>query len=159
MKRLVSSLLIVAIAAGSIPAWADGTTASAVPVSAPTVAPLASAQPAPFSGVLFSPAAVAQVIAQQDTAAAAQNLAVQHQQELDAAQQKFQLDTQATTCTADKGVLQAQLTDAQKQYDAINQQLKKMNSGPGAGVWIGIGVVGGIGVTLLTAFAIGKVTK
>lgn len=165
MKKAISTLLVATMLATSVPAWADPpvpTTPPAATVTAPTpppvISPLNRGQPSPFTGVLFSPEAVAQVIAASDTAKAAAALAVQHQAELDAAQQKYALDSAGTTCTADKSVLQAQLTDQQKQNQILTNQLKSASSGPGAPVWIGIGFAGGVVVTVLTAFAISKAT-
>ena len=153
MKRLISSLLVASMLATSAPAWADG------PTTAPTVTPLIKGQPAPYTGVLMSPEAVAQVIAQNDTAAQALKLAVQHQADLDAAQLKFQLDTLTTTCTADKNDLQAQVDDGKKQINILNDQLKKETGGPSPPVWIGLGAAGGVVATILIVFAVGKATK
>jgi hypothetical protein len=170
MKRAIATLLIATTMATSVPAWADPpapaapppaatvTTPDAAPTPPPIIYPLNKGQPSPLTGVLFSPEAVAQIIAQRDTAAAAAQLAVQHQQELDDAAKKYALDSAATTCTADKNVLSAQLTDAQKQNQILQDQLKKNTGGPGAPVWIGLGFVGGVVVTVVTAFAVSKAT-
>jgi hypothetical protein len=157
MKKLISSLLVVTMLASSAPAWADGP-AQAAPTPPPIVTPLHQGQSAPWPGVLLSPPAVAQVVAQQDTAAAAIQLAVQHQMQLDAAQQKYALDSAATTCTADKTVLQTELTSTQKQNQILSDQLKKATSGPSTPVWVGIGFAGGVIVTVLTALAVSKAT-
>jgi hypothetical protein len=158
MKRIISSLLVASMLATSVPAWADPTPPPTVD-PAPVVSPLIKGQPAPYTGVLLSPEAVAQVIAEKDTAAAALALAVKHQADLDAAQLKYQVDQLTTTCTADKSILQAQVDDNKKQIIILNDQLKKTTGGPGAPVWIGLGAVGGVVVTVLTVFAIGKATK
>ncbi len=167
MKRAISTLLIATMLATSVPAWADppapaptvtATTAPTAPTPPPIIIPLNRGQPSPLTGVLFSPEAVASVIAQKDTAAAAAQLAVQHQAEIDSAAQKYALDSLQTTCTADKTVLQAQVTDVQKQNQILSQQLKSATSGPSAPVWIGIGFAGGVLVTVLTTFAISKAT-
>lgn len=156
MKRFISCFLVASMVATAVPAWADG---PAVPTPAPVISPLNKGQPSPYTGVLFSPEAVAQVIAQQDTAVAALQLAVQHQADLDAAQLKFQVDTLTTTCTAAKSDLQAQLDDNLKQINILNDQLKKNTGGPGAGVWIGLGAVGGTVATILIAVAVSKTSK
>ena len=165
MKRAIATLLVTTMLATSVPAWADPPAPTvtapatlAAPEPPPIISPLNKGQAAPWSGVLLSPPAVAQIVAQQDTAKAALLLAVQHQQELDAANQKYALDSAATTCNADKTVLQAQVTDGQKQEQVLTQQLKSVTGGPGAPVWIGVGFVGGVVVTVLTAFAISKAT-
>lgn len=159
LLRAAAALTVVTtLVATSVPAWAADTTAPA-PTPTPVIAPLQQGQVAPWSGVLLSPGAVAQIVAQQDTAQAALQLVVQHQVEIDQAQQKYALAVAATTCDADKQVLQAQVDDGKRQVTVLNDQLKKNTGGPGAPVWIGVGVVGGIVVTVLTVFAIGKVTK
>lgn len=173
--RVVSAVTAVAVlSAYGAPAWADPPVATvalptdaSVPTAAPapvtgappTIAPMWPDQPAPFSGVLLSPEATAVIIARADAIAKQLQLAIDHQRALDAAQQSFQLQQQASTCSADKSVLQAQLTDAQKQYDAINAQLKKVGSAPSAPTWIAVGAVGGIVLTVVTVLAVSKATK
>lgn len=154
MKRFISTLLVATMLAASGPATADPTT-----TPPPVIAPLSKSQPAPFTGVLLSPEAVAQMVAQQDTAQASQKLAVQHQADLDAAQLKYQIDQLMTTCLADKSVLQAQVDDGKKQVQILNDQLKKTTGGPPASLWVGIGAAGGIVATLLTVFAVSRATK
>lgn len=168
MKRIIATLTTVAFVATAVPAWADppkattpppATTASTTaPTPPPVIIPLNKGQPSPLTGVLFSPEAVASVIAQHDTAAAAAQLAVQHQLEIDTAAQTYALATQQTTNDADKKVLGAQILDLNNQNKILQDQLKKNTGGPGAGVWIGIGVVGGVALTCLTAFAITRAT-
>ena len=155
MKKAVSTLLVVALVASPITSWAQDKP-SVAPTPTPVISPLNRGQVSPFTGVLFSPEAVAQVIAQQDTERATAALALQHQADVDAAQKKYALDSAASTYLADRTILLAQLTDVQKQNQALQDQLKSNSSGPGAPVWIGIGVAGGIVVTLVTALAISK---
>lgn len=152
MKKAVSTLLVVSMLTLSMNAFADQ-------ISPAIIAPLQKGQPAPWTGVLISPQAVGQIVSQVDELKAQQDLAVQHQADVDAAQQKFQIDQLTTTCTGDKSVLQAQLTDANSQNKILTDQLSKTTGGPGAGLWIGLGAAGGIVVTLLTVFAVSKVTK
>lgn len=153
MKRFILTLLVTTLLATTNPVWAEP---SSPP---PVISPLSKGQQAPFTGVLLSPEAVAQVIAQQDTAQAAQKLAVQHQADLDAAELKFQIDQLTTTCTADKTILQAQIDNQKKQIQIFNDQLKKTTGGPPASLWLGVGAVGGVVATLLTVFAVTRVTK
>lgn len=158
MKRFISVALVASMLATTVPAWSDPLTVVAqTPV--PSITPLQKAQPAPYTGVLLSPEAVAQVVAQKDTAAKALDLAIQHQIELDGAQLKLQVDEQNSTCTADKKVFQAQIDDGSKQIKILTDQLKNQSSGPGVPVWIGIGAAGGIVVTLAAVFAVSRATK
>lgn len=157
MKRLISVILVASLSAATCPAWATGpVTPAATTATPPVVSPIAKGQPAPYSGVLFSPPAVAQIVSQADAAQQALQLAVQHQLDMDGAQLTFQLAQLSTTCTTDKNDLQAQIADNQKQNTALQAQLKQSSSGPGAPVWIGLGAVGGIVVTVLLALAVSK---
>jgi hypothetical protein len=141
IKTCVSVGVLVAFTVGTVPCWAD---------QPAVVSPVKRGQVAPYSGVLLSPPAVAQIVAQQGTVDAALQLAVQHQQELDAVNSAYDLHSTQTTCTADKAVLQAQLNDKNKQIVAITAQLKKQSSAISPGVWVGIGVVSGVIVTVAT---------
>jgi hypothetical protein len=154
MKRFISCLVVASMMGTLVPAWADE---QADP--APVVSPLQKGQPAPYTGVLFSPQAVAIVIAQKDAAQKALELAVKHQADVDAAQLKFQIDTLTTTCNTDKAILQAQIDDGKRQINILNDQLRKNTGGPGAPIWIGLGFVGGVVTTILTVFAISQATK
>lgn len=146
--------------ATSLPAYADPPTPPPIVAAPlPTITPLVTQQPAPFTGILLSPAAVAKVIADSDAAAANQRNAVKNQAATDAAQLKYQTEQLATTCTADKTDLQAQLTDNKNQVNILTNQLKQ-NSAPLPGtLWFGLGAGGGILITLLTVFAVSKATK
>lgn len=154
MKRLVSCLLIASMVASSAPALADNTTTAPA-----VVTPLNQGMPAPYTGVLLSPAAVAQVIAEREAAAKALTLAVQHQADVDAAKLKFTVDQLTTTCNTDKSILQAQVDDGKRQIKILDDQLKKQTSGPGPVTWIGIGTGAGVVLTVLGIVAIGAATK
>jgi hypothetical protein len=121
----------------------------------PTIAPLNKDQPAPFLGVLLSPEAVAKIVADKDVQANATQLTLQHQVDLDKANVDFQLSQLKTTCSTDKSIIQAQLTDSQKQNAILMKQLENVTGGISAPVWIGIGIVGGIVSTLV----IGAIVK
>jgi hypothetical protein len=160
MRRVISGLLIASTMSMSIPVWADGTApVPSVVAPAPTISPMTKGQPAPFPGVLLSADALATIVASQDTAAASLSLAVKHQQDLDAAQSTFQLAQQSTTCAADKSVLQAQVTADKKDITDLTNQLKQNSGGLSTPVWIGIGVVGGVVLSLLTVYAVNQAQK
>lgn len=145
-RALVSCLVTASLLASTCPAFAAGT----APTPPPIISALDKGQVAPYTGVLLSPPAVAQIVAEKDAVAVTVQLAAQHQLDLDRAELTFQLAQQASTCTADKSILQAQLTDVQKQNQVIEQQLRQASGGLSTPVWVGIGVAGGIAVTLLT---------
>jgi hypothetical protein len=154
MKRFLSSLLVASMLATSVPAWAD----EPAPSPAPVVTPLNKGQMAPYTGVLMSPEAVAQVIAEREGAAATLILAVQRQADLDTAKLKFEVGRLTTTCTADKTVLHAQIDDGKRQINILNEELKKESSGLSGFQLVGIGagaglVIGILGVVLVGAAA------
>lgn len=164
MKRFVSTVLVATMVATSVPAWADPPTPAPTPAPSssaplPTITPLQKTQPAPYTGVLLSPEAIAKIVADKDAAAKEKELAVKHQQELDAAQHKYDLDQATTTCTADKSIMQARIDDNLKQIKILEDQLKKQSGGPGPGTWIGLGAVGGVVLTVVTVFAVSRATK
>jgi len=166
MNRILSSLLIVSMLSTSIPAWADGPPAQIVvppspvitaPAPLPIISPVQKGQPSPFGGILFSPEAIAKVIAKTDEAAALSKLAVQKQAEDDAARLKFQTDTLTSKCKEDKGDLQAQVDDEKRQITILDDQLKKATAPHlSGGTWFGIGVAGGVAVTVLTVVLLSK---
>lgn len=136
-----------------------GARAQAEPKDSPNIAPVAKGQPAPFSGVVFSPEAVAKVVAQKDAAAAAQQLAVQNQAQKDAAELKFRIAEIMTSCTADKSIIQAQLNDSKRQVNILTEQLKKNSSGPSPVVWASIGAGSALVLTLVTVFVVSQASK
>jgi hypothetical protein len=166
MKKLLSSLLIVNMLSLSSAGLADETTKKFLTVDSTTqvvekkaISPLKSSQPAPYSGILLSPVAVAQLIAKFDSCSAETELAVKKQFDDDAAMQSYQLKKLSTTCDADKSIVKAQLDSAKAQNALLEEQLKKISNPPSAMFWAGIGGIGGVVVTILTVVAVSKATK
>ena len=156
MNRTVSALLATAVLLTSIHAWADNQAPSPVPI----VSPVSKGQPSPFTGVLFSPEAVAKVVAKVDGDAALAKLALQKHADDDAARLKFQVDSLTSKCTEDKRNLQAIVDDGKRQITILENQLKK-NAAPklSGGTWFGIGVASGVVVAVLTTVLISKSVK
>lgn len=150
MRKFISTVLIIAFSSSTVPALADGEA---------TVTPLAKGQPAPYEGVLLSPDAVANIMAEKDEADEREKLAVQHQADVDAANTKYQIDVLNAKCLADATVLRAELDDNKKQVNLLTDQLKKNSGSTSTTTWIGVGAVGGVVVTLLTVFIVSKASK
>ena len=153
MKRFISTVLLASMTATVAPAWAQDPAPMAI------VTPLGKGQPAPYAGVLMSPPAVAKVVAEKEAAAKALVLAVQRQAELDEARLKFEVDGLTTSCNADKQILQAQVDESKRRINMLNDQLEKETKGPGPGTWLGVGVAGGVVVTLIAVFAASRVAN
>ncbi len=156
MKRFISSLLVASMLSVAAPSRAD----EPVPPVA-VVSPVSKGQAAPFSGVLFSPEAVAKVVIERQMAVERQQLAVQKQADTDAATCNFQVDTQAATCKADKQIMQAQLDSSKQQVKFLNEQLQKSLNAPNTTFWMnfGIGAASGILVTVLTVAVVSEITN
>jgi len=124
------------------------------------LSPMKKGQKAPFTGVLLSPSAVANVIVE------LKSIDERIQIEVAAAMQKQTAICEKSTSDlktkqeADRKILQADLADKARVILAKEQEIKKLRdeqTNPWA--WLGAGAAGGITLTVLTAFAISKATK
>ena len=95
--------------------------------------------PAPFSGTLFSTSAAARVAIELENSETTCGLKIGEAVEKQKAYDQFQLDLK------------------QNQIDSLTEQLKK-NTGPQPAWWFAGGVVGGIVVSLATAYAYSQIS-
>lgn len=158
LKKLVSLVLLTTLLSPNV-ALADG---PATPQE-PTIAPLNQGQPAPWPGVLLNAAAVGSVKFDRD-----------HEQEkIDAAVQKAVSDV-ITQKSGEIDMLKVSFNSSLTQKDAIleekegqiktfREENKKLRddlaNAPNRSTWFGLGFVGGILVTVATAFAVSQVSK
>ena len=124
------------------------------------LSPMKKGQKAPFTGVLLSPMAVANVIVE------LKSIDEKIQIEVNAAVQR-----QVAICTkttsdlntrhqADSKILQADLDDKARTILAREQEIKRLkDEQTNPWTWMGVGTASGIAITLLTVFAVSKVTK
>lgn len=124
------------------------------------ISPMKKGQKAPFTGVLLSPAAVANVIVE------LKSFDERIQLEVNAAIKKEQaacvkkLADAKTACDGDKASLQSSIDEKDRSINSLNQRIKKLESEQTNPVlWTSIGAGAGIVLTVLTAFAISKATK
>jgi len=122
------------------------------------IAPVERGQASPIAGVVFSPPAVAKVIADRDEQEAAARLAVQHQAEVDAADAKRRIDSLLTTHSADLAVMQAQLADAQRQVNVLLQQ-KQPAASSNPTLWVMGGAAAGVVLYIVARFVVTTVAK
>lgn len=124
------------------------------------LSPMKRGQRAPFTGVLLSPAAVANVVVEMESFEERLHIEVVRSiQEERAAGDKRLSDANAAS-TADKKVLQANLDASKTEADAYKKELKDLrDSQPNTYLWAGLGALGGVAFTLLTVFAVTQVTK
>lgn len=167
--RLIAPVLIVAQLLVGAPAIAQSTPQPAVTTTLPpapekipgevdvgaAIAPLKKLQIAPFTGVLLSPEATAQLIVQITTFPQVIKLQVEHQAEVDKAQCDFSLAEQKNTLETDKKILQAQVDAGNKIVPILTEQVKKLeDSRPNTTLWFGLGAATGVVVTVLLTLAI-----
>lgn len=127
------------------------------------ISPMKKGQRAPFTGVLLSPEASANIIVEFETFQERIQLEVNKaikQEQADC--QKKTSDLEAAS-VADKKILQADIDEKERAISGLNLDVKKLKDEKAAAwaptTWIGLGAAGGILLTVLTAFAISKATK
>jgi len=127
------------------------------------ISPMRKGQRAPFTGVLLSPEASANIIIEFETFQERIRLDVNKAIKQEQADCQKTMSDLAAKAAADKKILQANIDQKGRTISDLNVEVKKLKEekatewSPTA--WIGIGAAGGILVTVLTAFAISKATK
>jgi hypothetical protein len=167
MKKLIASLLITMQLFAAAPALADPPTLPDPPAPVPgevdvgaAISPMKKGQVAPFTGILLSPKAAATVIAELNNFEARVKVEVDHAVAVNQAQCDFKLSEQKTTADADKKVLNAQLEERNKRIDILNGIIKKQEEDrPNVMLWTGLGVAGGVIITLGTVLVVGVAQK
>lgn len=171
VKRLVSSLLLCTIVMSPVTAFADdfSITLPVPPALQPgekdvgaAISPLKKGQVAPFTGVELSPLAVATIIAELNSFADKVKIETDRARAEEQAKCDFRLSEAQAKATADLKVSQAQLTDTKNQVNILNDQVAKLEKDrPNMPFWMGLaglgGLLVGVGVSVLTVFAIGAV--
>lgn len=124
------------------------------------ISPLKQNQPAPYPGVLFSPKAAAVVATEISTAK--QKIVIEVESAVKTAEAKKDRDFNILKiqCDTDKKILTATSEERIKRIGQLESDLKNaQEAAPSRPFWTGVGVVGGIAVTLLTVFIVGQATK
>lgn len=123
------------------------------------LSPMNKGQKAAFSGVLFSPKAVAKVTVDlksvDDKVALEVGNAIRVQQEVCA---RDATQTQITV-EADKKILMASIDEKMRTISLYEEQLKKESRKLDSGLLVGIGIAVGVSLTTLSALAISQLTK
>ena len=113
---------------------------------------------APFEGTLFSTSAAARIAIELETKNEACQLKLNRELEKQAAFNQFKLDLKQASLDAclDKYTIVTDLK--QQQLNELTDQLKK-NSGPQPAWWFAGGIVGGVAVTVLSAWALSQASN
>jgi hypothetical protein len=173
LKKLTAFAVTVAQLSVACPAYADPVSSITLPTvelqpNEPDVgaalSPMKRGQIAPFTGVLLSSRATAELIVQLNSIKDQIKIEVDRALSEERAQCDFKVSEVTTTLTADKKVLQANVDFQGKQISILTDQLKKEEQNrSNTGLWTGLGVAGGlvvgVGVTLLSVVVVGQASK
>jgi len=124
------------------------------------ISPMKRGQRAPFSGVLFSPSAVATTIVEFESFEERLHIEIMKSVAEERAAGDKRLSDANAIAVADKKVLQSNFDAAKREATAFKIELKDLkDSQPNPYLWAGLGGAGGIVFTLLTVFAVTQITK
>jgi len=159
LRKLVSFLVTVALVCASLPCLADPSDASTPPVvlyGPPIVTPLTKGQPAPFSGVLLTPEAVAKVIADAQDCPKRIKVEADHARDVQKAEDDKALADAQADAERDKKVLQAGIVSRDGQIKDLTAALQTSeNARKNNWLWVGGGVVAGALLTVATVVLVG----
>jgi hypothetical protein len=128
------------------------------------ISPLRKGQIAPYTGTLFSPRAAGSIITQIDAQKQQIIIEVQHAREVEQANCTFKLSEATTHYNADKKISDAKLEERNKRIVILSEQLKQEeNNRTNTSLWVGLGAGGGfivgVGITVLTIYAVNVASK
>lgn len=124
------------------------------------LSPMKKGQKAPFTGVLMSPAAVADTIVDIETIEERIHIEVTRAVQAEQAGCEKKLSDLDARLTADKKVLQASIDGKTRQINILNVELEKSQSlSRNRYLWGGLGFASGVLVSVLGVYAISQATK
>ncbi|MBM3194170.1 MAG: hypothetical protein FJZ60_00215 [Chlamydiae bacterium] len=124
------------------------------------LSPMRRGQRAPFTGVLLSPSAVADVIVELESTEDRIHIEVLRALKIEQAEYEKKTGILETRLQAEKNILQASIDKKNKDISDLNAELekaKKAQTNPF--LWASAGFAGGLLVTVLTVFAVTQATK
>lgn len=146
MKRLLAIVLLILSLCSSVNFYADE----------PSITPLRQSQKAPYSGVLLNPEAVAKVAVDYNNVKSQIEIEVQKASETEKAKAQKAIDDLRADLQYNKTVSDAMLKSKDKEIDVLLKQvnnLEKYQNNPM--LWCGLGLVGGVVITVATVLVIG----
>ena len=111
--------------------------------------------PAPFAGTLFSTSAAARIAIELENKDTTCGLKISEAVDKQKAFDKFQLDLKQASLDACVEKYTVVVDLKQQQLNDLTDQLKK-NTGPQPAWWFAGGIVGGVAVTVLSAWALSQ---
>lgn len=165
LQNVLASFMLVIMMLTAMPVYADDIVLPNPPVltkNEPDVgealSPMQRGQVAPFTGVLLSPKAIASILAQTRTFNDKLKLEVETARAEERAHCDFRIAEVKTVLEADKKILQAQIEEKTRRITILEEDLKKNETSSQEILgWSALSFGLGVGLTILTTFAIGQV--
>ncbi len=124
------------------------------------ISPMSKGNRAPFTGLLLSPLAVATIISELSSYQEMLEIELGRVKAEYEADVKFRLNRLKIEHEADVSVLNVQIESANKRIIDLGDLLQKeIDNRPNVFLWTSLGILGGIGITLLTMFAVSQVSN
>jgi len=124
------------------------------------VSPMKKGQTAPFTGLLFSPAAVAKIISDIESRQVEIDLAVNHATNRLTARHKYDMDVFKIRFDSDAKINQIRIDAQKKEIERLDARLKQeKEQQPNVLVWTAIGIGAGVILSTLTAAVVVSVTN
>lgn len=163
IKKIIPLTLVVSLFCNS--AWAQ--TPPRIPSPEPDekaqIAPVFKGDRSPFTGVVFSTRATATVIAEIDSFHERIAAEVRKAQRDAEAQKKFEISELEAKTTREKSIIRSELEAEQKHSKKLKDDVKRLedevSNAPSRLLWTGLGVAGGVLVTVLITFAVNQASK
>lgn len=168
MKKIISILVMTSIFQTGIlhaeEAAPVKTETKPEDVSGPaTLSPLQKGQVAPYSGILFSPRAAAQLATEISSFPDKLKIEIDTAVKNAEANKDFTIKEQKSQCKSEKTQLEARIEANKKRIEELSSDLTiaeaKVADAPDRLVWFGIGAGVGVAATIATAFAVVYATK
>lgn len=173
MKKLVSAVLIACQAVTfAAPAMAQEIDVSKLvvpelrldePDVGAAVSPMKKGQVAPFTGVLLSPRAVAGIVTQLNSFDEQVAIEVDRAKAQVAARCTLDLSDASARCAATEKILNARIASQGTEVKRLTGLLEKHEKKAPARLWIslgcGAGFIFGVGLTVLTTYAVNQASK
>jgi len=164
VKKFITLVTFLTFFFSAIPGRCEGLTVPAVPSAEPdpgaVTTPMKKGEPAPYTGVLLSPKAVASIIVQLNSSKDQVKIEVDKAKAEAAAQSQFKLVELQATTDAEKKILSASIVAKEKEIAALNEEIRKQSSSSSNPMlWAAGGFAGGAVFTVLTVFALSHATK
>jgi len=124
------------------------------------ITPLRKGTKAPFTGSLLSPQAMAKIIVEMKLANERIAIEVDRAKGECDAQCDKKISDKTASCEADNKIAKSTIEQNIKDIEELNKELETLRSSqPNVYLWTGLGVLTGIGISILTVYAVSEATK